>query len=164
MGTEQITKGGILIADGMPHMADLVAQMLRSLGRKDIRQAFDGERAVAELRRRPFQVLIVDADLAGLDGVALTRKLRSMTECENRNIPVIMMSSAPDAKRIMDARDAGVNEFLRKPFAVNHLNTRLISIEENPRGFIEAGTYVGPDRRRRTVDVDGPDRRTGSDN
>ena len=93
-----------------------------------------------------------------MDGVAFTKKLRAMTDCQNRLVPIIMMSAAPDAKRIADARDAGVTEFLRKPFAANHLQSRLLSIEANPRGFIEAGEFNGPDRRRKVVDV-GKDRR-----
>jgi two-component system, chemotaxis family, chemotaxis protein CheY len=161
MATEEITKRGVLIADSSAHMASLVTVMLRSLGRKDIREAYDGSRAMLEVRRRVFDVIIIDDALDGIDGVAFTRKLRAMTECQNRLTPVIMMSALPDAKRIADARDAGVTEFLRKPFAANHLQSRLTNIEANPRGFIEAGEYNGPDRRRKTVDVGGNERREG---
>jgi DNA-binding response OmpR family regulator len=70
-----------------------------------------------------------------------------------------MISAAPDARRIAEARDAGVTEFLRKPFAAAHLQSRLVSIEANPRGFVEAETYQGPDRRRKSVDVGDKDRR-----
>ena len=115
-------------------------------------------KAMTELKRRVFDVLIIDDALDGMDGVAFTRKLRACTDCQNRYVPIIMMSAAPDARRIAEARDAGVTEFLRKPFAANHLQTRLDSIAANPRSFIEAEQYKGPDRRRRTVDV-GEDRR-----
>lgn len=160
MATEEITKHGVLIADHSPHMASLIAVMLRSLGRKDIRESYDANRAMIELRRRAFDVLIIDDDLNGMDGVAFTKKLRACSDCQNRLVPIIMMSAAPDAKRIADARDAGVTEFLRKPFAANHLQTRLTSIETNPRGFIEAEAYTGPDRRRKTVDIGENERRT----
>jgi two-component system, chemotaxis family, chemotaxis protein CheY len=133
--------------------------MLRGLGRKDIREAYDASKAMTELKRRVFDVVIIDDTLDGMDGVAFTRRLRAMTDCQNRLVPVIMMSAAPDAKRIAEARDAGVTEFLRKPFAANHLQSRLANIEANPRGFIEAAEYRGPDRRRKTVDVGGKDRR-----
>jgi len=160
MANEEITKRGVLVADHSQHMAALVSVMLRSLGRKDIREAYDATKAMSELKRRVFDVMIIDDDLDGMDGVAFTKKLRACTDCQNRLVPVIMMSAAPDAKRIAEARDAGVTEFLRKPFAANHLQTRLASIEANPRGFIEAGEYKGPDRRRKIVDV-GEERREG---
>ena len=162
MASEEITKRGVLVADPSPHMASLITVMLRSLGRKDIREVYDAGRAMLELRRRAFDVVIVDNDLEGLDGVAFTKKLRALADCQNRLVPIIMMSSAPDARRIADARDAGVTEFLRKPFAANHLQSRLTNIEANPRGFIEAGTFKGPDRRRKTVDVGEKDRREGT--
>nr|WP_314257631.1 response regulator [uncultured Devosia sp.] len=160
MPNEEITKHGVLVIDPSTHMAGLVSIMLRSLGRKDIREAYDSDKAMAELNRRNFDVVILD-DGAGLDGVALTRKLRACTDCQNRSVPIIMMSAVPDAKRIAAARDAGVTEFLRKPFAANHLQTRLTSLVINPRGFIEGGQYNGPDRRRRIVEV-GEDRRGGT--
>lgn len=159
MANEEITKRGVLVADPSPHMAALVSLMLRSLGRKDIREANDASKAMTELKRRAFDVVIIDADLDGMDGVAFTRKLRASPDCQNRHVPIIMMSSAPDARRIADARDAGVTEFLRKPFAANHLQSRLTNIETNPRGFIEAAQYKGPDRRRKVVDVGENDRR-----
>ena len=162
MATEEITKRGVLIADPSQNMAALVAVMLRSIGRKDIREVYDANRAMTELKRRIFDVIIVDDDLEGMDGVAFTRKLRSSVDCQNRFVPIIMMSAAPDARRIADARDAGVTEFLRKPFAANHLLSRLTNIEANPRGFIEAGEFKGPDRRRKTVDVGSNERREGT--
>ena len=163
MATEAITKRGVLVADHSQNMAALVTVMLRSLGRKDIREAYDANKAMTELKRRVFDVLIIDDALDGMDGVAFTRKLRASTDCQNRYVPIIMMSAAPDARRIAAARDAGITEFLRKPFAANHLQARLTSIEANPRGFIEADQYSGPDRRRRTVGV-GEERRAGKKN
>ncbi|WP_332688128.1 response regulator [Devosia sp.] len=159
MANEEITKHGVLVADHSPHMAALVSVMLRSLGRRDIREAYDASKAMTELRRRVFDVLIIDDNLDGMDGVAFTRKLRASVDCRNRYIPVVMISAAPDARRIADARDAGITEFLRKPFAANHLQARLTSIEAHPRGFIEAAEYKGPDRRRKIVDVGDKERR-----
>ncbi|MGB3338884.1 MAG: response regulator [Devosia sp.] len=159
MANEEITKRGVLVADHSQNMASLVSVMLRGLGRKDIREAYDANKAMTELKRRVFDVLIIGDDLDGMDGVAFTKKLRAATDCQNRHVPIIMMSAAPDAKRIAAARDAGVTEFLRKPFAVNHLQARLTSIEANPRGFIEGDGYKGPDRRRKIVAIGDNERR-----
>ncbi len=160
MPSEQITKSGILIIDPQANMAALVAGMLRSLGRRDIREVNDAPQAQQELRRRPFELVIIDDGLLKPDAVEIVRRLRVDAESINRLTPIIMMSAAPDATRIAAARDAGVTEFLRKPFAANHLKTRLDSIAANPRPFVEAGGYVGPDRRRQAKDIGTADRRS----
>jgi len=159
MTSEQITKSGILIIDPQANMAALVADMLRSLGRRDIREVYDANLAQVELRRRPFELVIIDDGLTKPGAVEIVRRLRADTDSINRLAPIIMMSAAPDATRIAAARDAGVTEFLRKPFAANHLKTRLESIAANPRPFVEAGGYAGPDRRRQAREVGTADRR-----
>jgi CheY-like chemotaxis protein len=159
MTQESIPKHGVLIVDPSPNMVSLIGGMLRGIGRRDYREANDAQAAMTELASRQFDVLVIDDGLDGLDGVELVRQLRASGDNPNRYVPVIMISAAPDAKRIADARDAGVTEFLRKPFAAVHLQARLVSIDANPRGFIEEHTYKGPDRRRKTVDVGERDRR-----
>lgn len=161
MSNDTQTKLGALIIDPQAHMAALVADMLRGLGRRDIREAYDANQAQFELRRRAFEVVIIDDAIAGPDAVELVRRLRADATGPNRLTPVIMMAAAPDATRIAAARDAGVTEFLRKPFAATHLKSRLDSIAGSPRPFIEAETYAGPDRRRKVQDVGSADRRAG---
>jgi two-component system, chemotaxis family, chemotaxis protein CheY len=160
MPSEQITKSGVLVVDPQTNMAALVGTMLRALNRRDIREVNDANQAMAELRRRPFDLLILDDAIGGTDAVELVRRLRTDTACQNRHVPVIMMAAAPDTARIAAARDAGVTEFLRKPFAANHLKARLDSIESRPRAFIEAATYAGPDRRRRSEEPAAGERRS----
>ena len=159
MAKEQITSHGVLIITSLANMSTLVGSMLRSLGRRDIRDASTATDAMSELRRRVFDIIIIDEDLETVDAVEFIRKLRACTDCDNRHTPVIMMSAAPDVGRIAAARDAGVTEFLRKPFAANHLQARIDSIEKSPRAFIESTDFAGPDRRRKSADRDTPERR-----
>ncbi|ODT67984.1 MAG: hypothetical protein ABS75_22180 [Pelagibacterium sp. SCN 63-23] len=152
-------KNGILIIDPQPHMAMLVTTMLRSIGQRDSREINEASQAILEMGRRAYDVIIIDDGITNPDAVELVRRIRSNKECENQTTPIIMMSAAPDAARITEARDAGVTEFLRKPFAANHLKSRLDTIASAPREFIEAEAYTGPDRRRRSVNVGDKDRR-----
>ncbi|KKB10957.1 hypothetical protein VE25_15350 [Devosia geojensis] len=161
MPAETITAHGILIVDPSQHMVDIVAAMLRHIGRRDIRSATDAAGAQFELNRRDFSVILINDGLAGLDTVEFVRRLRHSAECRNRLTPVVMMAARPDATRIAAARDAGVTEFLRKPFAANHLEARLAVIARAPRPIIETEGYVGPDRRRRpSVEMGTAERRT----
>lgn len=150
----------ILVVDPSPHMSSLVVQMLRHLKVGHVEEAPSSSAALARLNASRFAVVIVEDQLAPMDGVALTRALRAGTEYPSRNAAVIMLSSTPDAARIAEARDAGITEFLRKPFAAQQLAARLESIQTRPRDFIDTSAYAGPDRRRREKALNGPDRRS----
>ena len=152
----------ILIADPSHHMTTVVGQMLRHLKVGNITEVQSSTAALTQLQARRFGAVLVDDDLTPVDGVELTRTLRSMAACDNCHVPVIMMSTAPDAARIAAARDAGITEFLRKPFAAQHLATRLESTLAAPREFIANEAYAGPDRRRKRLEPNGPERRSGS--
>jgi CheY-like chemotaxis protein len=145
-----------LVADNSPNMAELVAVMLRGLGVKKVTTAPDAATAFGLLRARKFDVLILADDIAGMGGVELTRRLRLSEGSLNQKLAIIMMSAEPNAAGIAAARDAGITEFLRKPFSAEHIAARLESLERN---FVTGGTYAGPDRRRRTGTRAGTDRR-----
>jgi DNA-binding NtrC family response regulator len=76
--------------------------------------------------------------------------------------PVIMITGYTTQKRVAEARDAGVNEFLAKPVTARGIIDRITRIVEHPRPYIRTETYFGPDRRRRADPGHrGPWRRSG---
>lgn len=80
-----------------------------------------------------------------------------MSDLPTRKAPVIMMASEPSEAVVRAARDAGVHEFLRKPFKVRDLTVRVEAVTQHDRRWIEAINYVGPDRRRfNSADYQGP--------
>ena len=141
----------VLIADPSSHMAALVAVMLRSLGIRSVDATIDLRHTAAELARHPYGLILIDEQLGGRAGFDMIRALRQLGTHPNRETPIFMMAAAPDARMIAAARDAGVTEFLRKPFSAEHIQLRLDGLKKSPRPFVEAQTYTGPDRRRRTV-------------
>ncbi len=98
-----------------------------------------------------------------LDGMAFTQTLRR-SDLACRKAPVIMISAEATPEIILGARDAGVYTFLSKPYGMKDLVRRLGAIALQPRGWIEAVGYVGPDRRRFTSsDSPAPRRRRSGD-
>ena len=150
-----------LVADPSTHMAGLVTLMLHSLKIRAVDEAIDGRRAAAALARRPYDIVLIDEQLGGEDNFELIRSLRRAADHPNRMTPIIMMASVPTAETIKAARDAGVTEFLRKPFSAQHIQLRLDSIRKAPRDFVESEVYAGPDRRRR--ELNGQPRRRAVD-
>ncbi len=65
-----------------------------------------------------------------------------------RKVPVIMVKGDITASQLKQARNAGVHEVLKRPFAWQDLLTRLRNVVFKPREWIDAAVYVGPDRRR----------------
>jgi two-component system, chemotaxis family, chemotaxis protein CheY len=72
------------------------------------------------------------------------------------------MTGHSEKKRVINARDAGITEFLAKPISAKGLYQRVLNVVANPRPFIRTKSYFGPDRRRNTtVSYAGPERRKG---
>ncbi len=151
----------VLVADPSSHMAGLVTLMFHSLKIRAVDEVGDIQRATEALSRRSYDLILIDEQLSGTDDFAMIRTLRKSADHPNRAVPIIMMATAPDARMIAAARDAGVTEFLRKPFSAQHIALRLETIRNAPRQFVETQAYVGPDRRRRAIG--GIGRRRSSD-
>lgn len=163
MQKQSFAKLDVLVCDPNQHMGSLIGQMLRHLKVHAVEEVQSSQAALGALTNRRFDVILLDDELGPTDSVELVRALRANEDNLNRTTPVVMMSSAPEAARILAARDAGVTEFLRKPFAAVHVESRLNSIFGAPREFVEGGGFRGPDRRRRKAEFKGGDRRGTAD-
>ncbi|MEO5375671.1 MAG: response regulator [Alphaproteobacteria bacterium] len=148
-----------LIVDDNKHMRALVKTILHALGSKNVTEAADGADAFKELRVFPADIIICDWNMSPLDGMDFVRLVRTGKDSPNPFVPIIMLTGHTEMSRVLEARDAGVHEFLAKPISAKGLYSRLRSIIENPRAFIRTSLYFGPDRRRRQVDWKGKERR-----
>jgi two-component system chemotaxis response regulator CheY len=148
----------ILVADPSAYMAGLTVGMLRSIGAQSVVSVNDSAAALLALARQKFDLLVIDDVLEPMDGVELTRQIRK-TEGGMSQMPVIMVFAEADRQRIVDARDAGVTEFIKKPLSARLLEIRIAQAMDNPRPFITVPSYAGPDRRRRGQELKGTDRR-----
>lgn len=149
----------VMVVDPNPATARLLAEHLRPLGGVQIFAAPSAEKGYAMARAADPQLIFVEHNQAGVDGLAFTRKIRR-SDLACREAPVIMCTAEATAEAIFGARDAGVHEFMRKPFNLKDLERRLEAVTLKPRDWIEAVAYVGPDRRRfNSADYKGPRKR-----
>ncbi|OFX13368.1 MAG: hypothetical protein A2516_09685 [Alphaproteobacteria bacterium RIFOXYD12_FULL_60_8] len=151
----------VLILDRQMFMRRLIVDVLRQFGVIEVLQADTVEKGFDMVRNSNPDVIFSDW-APGLDGITFTKKVRLSPDSPNRFVPIVMITAHSDLSRIVRARDAGINEYLRKPITAKLLYTRLCAVIEQHRLYVKAPDFFGPDRRRRRVDLNGPDRRNHS--
>lgn len=149
----------VLVAEDNRPMRGLVRDILDALGVGTILEAGDGQAALKHLGMHTVDLVILDWNMEPMDGMELTRQIRTSPESPDQFVPIIMLSGHTERARVIAARDAGVTEFMAKPVSVKALCARINAIIDAPRPFIRANGYFGPDRRRRVLPFNGPDRR-----
>lgn len=150
----------ILVVDDMPPMQSLMRSLLNVFGCHDVQVVENGEKAFKTLCQYDPDLVLTDWIMEPMDGIELTKKIRTDPRSPNRFVPVILMTGFSSRMRVEKARDIGITEFLVKPFTAKDLYAKIEHIIEKPRQFVEAASFFGPDRRRRNdSDYEGPQRR-----
>ena len=137
----------VLVADGSSYFQSIVLGILHAFGARRITVAACGASALQHSRQDVTDLVICDATLPEIDGFDLVRTIRSDNDNPNRYTPVIVLTSHTQAGNVVRARDCGANIVLAKPISPKALYQRLVWITEDPRPFVIAPGYIGPDRR-----------------
>jgi two-component system, response regulator PdtaR len=137
----------VLIVESTPAAGRLLADLMKEMGARQILFASTLSRALGLVEESEPQLIFTEFAGPQFDGLELTRTLRR-SQMAARKSPIIMVTAEATAASIIAARNAGVHEFLRKPFTAGDLFRRVDNVINKPRDWIEAQMYVGPDRRR----------------
>lgn len=153
----------LLVIDDNDFMRRLYRQLLEAIGfsARNITEARDGEEGLHHLDHADCDVAICDLNMQPMNGKQFTQFIRTSDVSPNPYLPIVVCTGHAEMVHIADARDAGADEILRKPVSAASLYARLQAVIECPRPFILSKTFVGPDRRRRNLPFEGPDRRGG---
>lgn len=139
----------ILVVDDSRHMRRLYRDVLDAFGMPIRAEAENGEDGLAAVITYNPDLIITDLNMYPMDGVEFTRQLRIRPGIPNRFVPILMISGHTEAVHVQRAIDAGITEFLTKPFTPTGLFQRVKHIIEQPRPFVMGGeVFFGPDRRR----------------
>ena len=155
-------KLSMLVVEDTQPMQKLLVSVLEALGIKNIQTCKNGEEAFRAFCNNSHDIILSDWQMEPVDGIELARMVRKHHLSPNRLTPIILITGYSAWPRVEEARDAGVTEFLVKPFTAHDLARRVAHVINKPRDFIETQDFFGPDRRRRKESDDqykGPLRR-----
>jgi len=154
-----LEKATVLVVEDMQPMLDLTKSLLDIFGFKHVYGSRDAEKAFELICEYNPDLIITDWLMKPVDGLELINRVRKDENSPNPYVPIILMTGYSDRTRVEAARDSGVTEFLMKPYTAKDLYSRIVQIIEKPRQFVDAGTFFGPDRRRKIRPYKGPIRR-----
>ena len=137
-----------LIIDGDENMRKMVVGMLQTFGARENFEANNAEEAIKILKDTSPDIIICEWKLEDTNGTDLAKTIRKGEGCGNPMVAIIFLTSYTQKSLVEAARDAGITEYLVKPISSENLYSRICSVIQDPRTFIEADNYIGPDRRR----------------
>lgn len=154
-----------LVVDDNEFIRRLLRRVFVSLGVGKVIEAADGRDGYEAYLNGLADVVFTDWVMEPVDGLTLVRDIRNKPDSPDPYTPIIMITAYAELERIEQARDAGVNEVLAKPFTIAGIVSRLESVIVRPRSFVRTDYYFGPERRRKTVErSEEPERRVGAEN
>jgi len=102
----------ILVVDDVDLNRELVLALLAPHEHL-VDQASDGASAVTAVQSAHYDLVLMDVQMPGMDGLAATRAIRAMSGCED--LPIVAMTAQALTSQIAACREAGMNDYLAKP-------------------------------------------------
>jgi len=103
----------------------------------DVEEAESGERALEVFGGGPFDVVLIDLMLPGIDGFELCRSLR-----RNSDVPIIMVTARTDTHDVVAGLEAGADDYLTKPFEPKELSARIRALLRRIRPSSPGHTHL----------------------
>lgn len=118
---ERQTRGEILIVDDAPASLKVLGGLLSREG-YEVRQALNGELALASAQSRPPELILLDVRMPGIDGFEVCRRLKEIASL--REVPVIFLSAQYDTDDKVRGFQLGAVDFIAKPFQLEEILAR----------------------------------------
>jgi CheY-like chemotaxis protein/nitrogen-specific signal transduction histidine kinase len=137
-----------LVVDDMEGMRRILTNSLTQMGFKNVVTAVNGAEAWRLIEGQAFDAVISDWNMPVLSGLDLLRKIRA--SARHANLPVLMMTAETERHQVQVAIEAGVSEYMVKPFNVGALEAKLRKAIAHPRpAALAAGRQVPVVSRRK---------------
>lgn len=111
----------VLVADDSSTMRKIIVRSLLAVGVQDTTEAADGAEAVSKFQPGSFDMVLTDWNMPGKSGLEVVQEIRQ----QDPNIPIIMVTTEAEKERVVQAIEAGVSDYLVKPFNADTLREKL---------------------------------------
>ena len=116
----------ILIVDDYKTMLRIIRNLLRQLGLNNVDEATDGSAALQKLRDKNYGLVISDWNMEPMSGLQLLHEVRA--DVKLKETPFIMITAESKTENVIAAKQAGVNNYIVKPFNAATLKSKLTSV------------------------------------
>jgi two-component system chemotaxis response regulator CheY len=102
-------------------MRKIILRALLAVGIKDVTEASDGVQAIELFKPGEFDMVLTDWNMPGKTGLDVLKAIRAI----DAKIPIIMVTTEAERSRVMEAIQAGISDYLVKPFTSDTLREKL---------------------------------------
>ncbi len=116
----------ILVVDDYSTMRRIIRNLLKQLGFENVDEAADGSEALKKMQEKSFQLIISDWNMEPMTGLDLLRAVRA--DAKNGMLPFIMVTAESKPENVIVAKQAGVSNYIVKPFNAETLKAKLTAV------------------------------------
>lgn len=116
----------VLIVDDYKTMLRIIRNLLKQLGFLNVEEATDGSMALEMLRKSEFGLVISDWNMEPMTGLQLLREVRA--DAKLKTVPFIMVTAESKSENVIAAKEAGVSNYIVKPFNAETLKAKMVSV------------------------------------
>ena len=111
----------VLVADDSGTMRKIIIRSLNAVGIKDIVEAADGDEACTLFQEEQFDLVLTDWNMPGKTGLEVVQTIRAT----GSKVPIVLITTEGEKSRVLQAIQAGVSDYLVKPFEADSLREKL---------------------------------------
>jgi two-component system chemotaxis response regulator CheY len=116
----------ILVVDDYKTMQRIIGNLLRQLNFSNIDEASDGGEALRKLTQFKYDLIISDWNMEPMTGLDLLKAVRA--DARLKVIPFIMITAESKTENVLAAKQAGVSNYIVKPFNAETLKSKMVSV------------------------------------
>jgi two-component system chemotaxis response regulator CheY len=116
-----IMSAKVLVADDSGTMRKIIIRSLNAVGVTDVTEAADGAEALLKFAEEQFDLVLTDWNMPEKTGLEVIEGIRG----QGSKVPIVMITTEAEQRRVLDAIRAGVSDYLVKPFQADQLREKI---------------------------------------